>query len=161
MALIDKDEEERRKKNEQLNNAIQNSTRNRKKRTMEDVEVQQQPQAAAVYIVLQALSEPERGYLNHDEDAKENYNPEILGVFFSLRQANQCARMALQELKRECCHSNDDEASSSSGDTANDEDDSSPIQWKSKEPPLDNSSGVPTVWVEYHDIRDASQRFRR
>jgi hypothetical protein len=152
LALVDKEEEGRRKKNEQLNKSIR---RNKKKRTMEDVEVTPQ---AAVYIVLQALSEPERGY-SYD-DAKENYNPEILGVFFTLRQANQCAKEAIQELKGSNFHSDDDEASNSSCDTA-DEDDCSPIQWKSKEPPLDTSSGIPTVWVEHHDVQDASKRFRR
>jgi hypothetical protein len=150
LALVDKEEEERRKKNDQLNN---NNIRRNNKRTMEDVE--EAPQAA-VYIVLQAFTDPERGYSY--EDAKENYNPQILGVFFTLRQANQCAKEAIQELKGHS-HS-DDEASTGSDDTA-DENDSSPIQWKRKDPPMDTSSGIPTVWVEHHDIQDASKRFRR
>ncbi|CAB9511537.1 expressed unknown protein [Seminavis robusta] len=160
LACVDTDEEERRRLCEALD---KNQSR---KRSFDAT-----TSAGGVFVVLQAMSEMERGYSYGDHrDPKEHYNPEILGVFRSLPMANERARKAIQEIKENsklyCCNNNNsngdtDEDDNSSDDDDDDSNDSDPIQWKGEESSSPTDGEIPSVWVEHHDIQDSPKRSRR
>jgi len=121
-----------------------------------------QLERASVYIAFACKSELDSGSdYNRSAHIKENFNQEVLGVFFSSARANQCAKEYIEgELghEEEFDNDDDDEDSDDDDDDYGDGDNGETFSWE------DEDSGeheFDKVWVERRPIEDASRRFRK
>ena len=105
-----------------------------------------QMQHASVYLALACKSESDSGSdYRRSYYTKDNYDQEVLGVFFSPRQAVQCARAHVEELGYEIGEDDDDEEH---------------FEFDSEEiGEYDEDNASDRVWIEQFAIEDASPRF--
>lgn len=104
---------------------------------------------AYVYLAISCQSEIDSGSdYRRSHTCKSNFNQEILGLFFSLRKANQCARdFVVDELDQEL-----------------DEDlleDDTEFVWDGSDYEAYDGNTFDKVWVESRPIEDASSRFHK
>lgn len=107
---------------------------------------------ASVYIAFTCKSEVDSGSdFRRSMYAKESFEQEILGVFFSKQQANQCAKNYVEENFEE-----EEEEEQEEEEYEFDDDES--FVWEDE-----NCEGMEfdKVWVERRAIEDASPRFRK
>ena len=124
-------------------------------------ESKQIARGASVYIALACKGEPDSGSdYRYSARVKDNYDQEILGVFFVCELANQCAKEYVEETLGYALHDDDEEEEEGDEDDDDVEDYcEGPFEWDNE----CNVSGYEydRVWVELHAIEDASARFRK
>jgi hypothetical protein len=128
---------------------------------------------AKVWIAKTCRSERDRGdhWGRFGGIVKDEYDPQILGVFFSRLEADNCAEEYVQsELGHEIekYESEDEDESEDDDDDDDDDDDAScSFDWNGDERGIfedEDKPGGPVytqVWVEQHAIEDATNRFRK
>lgn len=118
-----------------------------------------QMEHASVYIALHCKSEMDSGSdFRRSYYVKDNFDQEILGVFFSVTQANECAKdYCRDELGLDMDDDEDDE-----DDMEEDDDDAEPFVYDgSDDGECDEDNAFDKVWVECRAIEDASPQFHR
>lgn len=117
----------------------------------------EQLEHASVYIAIACKSELDSGSdFRRSYYIKDNVDQEILGVFFSKRLANQCARDYLgMDDEDEMDDDDDDDEDIESDDEASFTYDGS------DEGDHDEENMYQKVWVERRAIEDATPRFRK
>jgi hypothetical protein len=111
---------------------------------------------ACVYLVFHCKADQDSGS-DHwaSSRCKENFDEEVLGVFFSLTNANKCAREHVKEIRGD----EDDEDDEDGDDDDDAEDDTVPFEWDDQEAEWNDESYYNKVWVERRSIEDASAKF--
>jgi hypothetical protein len=115
---------------------------------------------ASVYMAIACKSEFDSGSdYNRSNYIKENYDKQILGIFFSLAAANACAKAHRNEL----CGGDDEEDDDLDIDDDDDDDDDLELFCYdgSDDHNFDDQNGFDKVWVERRAIQDASRDFHR
>ena len=112
---------------------------------------------ASVYLACACKSELDSGSdFMVSMYVKDNYDQEILGVFFSKQMANQCAKEHVLELGYEL------DAEDNEEDEDLDSDDEENFVWDGSDfGECNDENSFDKVWVERHAIEDASRRFHR
>jgi hypothetical protein len=108
-----------------------------------------------VYVVLTCKSEGDSGSdYRYSAQVKDNFDQEILGIYFTLTKANKCAKEHVAEL-------NDDEEEEDDDDD-DDNEDVNLYTWsgdEDEEKCMEDSYSK--VWVEKRPIEDASIAFHK
>lgn len=116
----------------------------------------EQLQNASVYIAIACKSEQDDGRnYRHSRPTMENVDQEILGIFFSKKKANECAREYLEM-------DDDDDDEEGAEDISVDSDDESTFAYDgSEEDDYDEMQMFQKVWVERRAIEDASRQVHK
>ena len=112
---------------------------------------------AHVYLAITSRSEADSGSdYRRLRYVKENYDQEILGVFFSLALANDCARSYVEDELGRDLHDEEEE------EEEEEEDDLDDFVWDGSDEGIyeEDSNSFRKVWVECRAIEDATPRFR-
>lgn len=122
-----------------------------------------QMEHASVFIAFTCKSELDSGSdYRRSYFVKDNFDQQVLGVFFSKRQANQCAKEYVQdELGYDVDdeYMDDDEDDDEMDDA---DDDTASFVWDGSDDGLyDDGNEFDKVWVERRAVEDASQQFHR
>jgi hypothetical protein len=123
----------------------------------------------SVYIAITSKSETDSGSdYRRSRDIKENFDQEILGIFFSRKKANDCAKQhVIDELDydyddgkedEEDDGENDDDENGDDDDEVSD-DDGELFTWDNEE--ACEEYWFSKVWVEERPIQDASPFFHK
>ena len=117
---------------------------------------------ACVYLAITSKSEADSGSdYRYSRYIKDNFDQEILGIFFSLATANRCAKSYLEnELGQDV--DEDDEMDDKEDDKEDDEEDLEEFFWDGSDEGIfdeDDCDAYNKVWVKCHAIEDASTRF--
>ena len=105
-----------------------------------------------VYVALKAFSDSDSGSdYRFSGMHKENYNFEVLGIYFNLKNANQRAHEEVTKIAGYDENGEDDDEDENEGTEL--------YSWEDDRPPDDAFSGVPRVWVEHRAVEDPSRRF--
>jgi len=113
---------------------------------------------ARVYLAITSKSECDSGIdYNYSRYRRENFDQEILGVFFSLNAANRCAKLYVRD---DLGHDEefDDDMSEEEDD---DDDDDDEYCWDDEEDYCGDENAFTKVWVESRAIEDATLQFHR
>ena len=120
---------------------------------------------AYVYLAITSKSEVDSGSdYRYSQNINDNYDQEILGVFFSLTAANQCAKYYVQnELGQDADEDDDrgDEMDDEKDDEDDNEDDLEEFCWDGSDKGVyeEGVNAYCKVWVECRAIDDATPRF--
>jgi len=117
---------------------------------------------ASVYIALSCKSEIDSGSdYRRSYFIKENFDQQILGVFFSKSLANECAKNYVRDDLEYDLGEDDDDMDEEEEEEV-DSDDEECFNWDSSDfGEYDDNNAFDKVWVEQRAIEDASPRFRR
>lgn len=108
-------------------------------------------QDICVYVVLTCKSESDSGSdYNYSAHVKDNFDQEILGIYFTLTKANKLAKEHVAELN---CNDDDEE------EEDDDDEDVNLFSWSGEEDCEEDSYSK--VWVEKRPIEDASIAFHK
>lgn len=124
-----------------------------------------QMEHASVYIAFTCKSELDSGSdYRRSYYIKDNFDQEVLGVFFSKANANECAKAYVRdELGYEIDEHDDDEHDDDDEmEEENDSDDELSFVWDASDlGEYDDMNAFDKVWVERRAIEDASRHFHR
>lgn len=106
------------------------------------------------FVAFASKSEIETGDWNSSVDRRENFDAEILGIFFKIHAANALAKEHARDLGFE-----DDEEEGEDEDEDEDEDEEDLFAWDNEEEA--DEYWYHKVWVEKRAIEDASPLFHK
>jgi hypothetical protein len=118
----------------------------------------EQARHASVYIAFACKSDYDSGSdYRRSHWAKDSFDQEVLGVFFSRSLANQCAKDYVRNELGHALEDDDDDMDGSGSDGEAD------FEYDSSEFGLyrEGDNAADKVWVEEHAIEGASPQFRR
>ena len=119
----------------------------------------QQMQHASVYIAFACKSEIDSGSdFRRSFYVKDSFDQEVLGVFFSKKQANQCAKEYVQN---ELGHDIDEDEDDGDEEMSEDDDDDESFVFDGSDIGEYEDNAFDKVWVEQRAIEDASPRFHK
>ena len=114
---------------------------------------------ARVYLAITAKSECDSGSdYNYSRYRRENFDQEILGVFFSLNAANRCAKLYVRD---DLGHDEEFDDDMSDEEDDDDDDDNDEYCWDDEEDYCGDENAFTKVWVESRAIEDATAQFHR
>ena len=136
------------------NEPIPGPSRRYKKEKSRLQELARKMEHASVYVALTCKSELDSGSdYRHSYFVKDNYDQEILGVFFSKKAAKECCK--------EYVGWEDDEEEDNSENSGDSDDDSSFVYDSSDYGDYDDDQAATKVWIERRAIEDASSLFHK
>jgi len=114
---------------------------------------------ACVYIAFARKADADCGDWRFNQQNKDKFDEELLGVFFSLTKANKCAKehvkFTLQDYEDDEEDSDEDEGEEEGENQ--DDDDVKYFEWDNEDSNYDNN--YHRVWVERKWIEDATDSF--
>ena len=111
---------------------------------------------ACVYMTFACEADADCGDWRDNEQNKDKFNEELLGVFFSLTKANKCAKEHVKDISQD--YEDDEEDSDEDEDEEVDgEDDGNYFEWDNEDSNADYT--YHRVWVERKWIDDATDSF--
>lgn len=109
-------------------------------------------QKISVYVVISCKSESDSGSdYHHSRYVKENFDQQILGIYFTRSKANKLAKEHVAELK--------DDEEDEEDDEDDDNEDVDLFSWSDGDECEEDS--FTKVWVEERPIEDASREFHK
>jgi len=135
-------------------NPIPGPSREHREREARRQRLADQMEHASVYIALACKSELDSGSdFRRSYFVKDNFDQQILGVFFSKKEANRCAKNFLEW--------DDDEEDMEEDESMDSDDEETFVYDGSDDGDYDEENAFQKVWVEQRAIEDASPRFHK